>query len=164
MKRTLTAFAVSLILAACSSSSGELEVGFPVADANRDAALAPPEFDRWIIDTNAYARFDDNDDGVIDRREYDKAVEDKYETDDYFNAFDLNDDGTLSRGEFVGGLFRMYDVNRDGLLSEEEFDFARPSSPDFVASSALLFRPRPPSRADRLPHPGARPGTPSSVS
>ena len=125
MKRTLTAFAASLFLAACSSSSGELEVGFPVADANRDAALAPPEFDRWIIDTNAYQRFDDNDDGVIDRHEYDKAVENKYETDDYFNAFDLNDDGTLSRGEFVGGLFRMYDVNRDGLLSEEEFDFAR---------------------------------------
>ena len=125
MKRTLAAFAVSLFIAACSSSSGELTVGFPVADANQDAALAPPEFDRWIQDTNAYGRFDDDDDGVISRHEYTKAVEARYETDEYFFAFDLDQNGTLSRDEFVGGLFRMYDINRDGVLSNEEFDLAR---------------------------------------
>jgi hypothetical protein len=125
MKRTLAAFAVSFGLAACSSSSGELAVGFPVADVNQDASLAPAEFDRWVIDTNAYARFDDNDDGVISRDEYNKAVEERYEGDDYFIAFDLDQDGSLSRNEFVGGLFRMYDINRDGLLTQDEFDLAR---------------------------------------
>ena len=123
MKRTLAALAMTVTLAACSSSSG-LTIGFPVADVNEDGGIQIAEFDRFFDNTNGYPRFDDNDDGVLTRREFTKAMEARYETDEYFNAFDLNDDGQLSRREFVGGLFRMYDLNRNGRLGEDEFNLA----------------------------------------
>ena len=134
MKRTLTAFAVSLSLAACASSSGDVDVphGFPVADANHDASITPEEFISWVQNTNAYPRFDVDGNGVISREEYSEAVEDRYATDEYFAAFDLDRNGTLARGELLRGIFRMYDVNRDGVLSAGEFELARQGMDDDV--------------------------------
>ena len=136
MKRTLAAFAVSLSLAACASSSGDVDVpqGFPVADVNQDASITPEEFTRWVENTNAYSRFDLDKNGLISREEYSEGVEDRYATNEYFAAFDLNQNGTLTRGELLRGFFVMYDINRDGVLSEGEFELGKQGLDDDVRS------------------------------
>jgi len=71
-----------------------------------------------------FGEFDDNNDGMLNREEYNDAVHESYETDVYFNALDSDYNGTISRSEFLDGWFKMFDTNRTNTLDQAEFDNA----------------------------------------
>lgn len=123
MLRRLALLITCVATAACASTVATT-VGFPAADADDDDVLTTAEFHEFFDDTDAYERYDDNDDGNLTRQEYNEAVDEAYETDAYFKGLDASNDGSLTRAEFIDGWFRMFDANQDQRLSRGEFDSA----------------------------------------
>ena len=120
--RTVAALFSSVALAACATVAST--VGFPSADADDNDVLSQSEFDEVFDDTRLYGNFDDNDDGMLSRMEYNEAVDDMYETDAFFTGFDRDRNGMLSRQEFVTGWFTAWDIDRSGSLDRREFTAA----------------------------------------
>lgn len=121
--RSVTALVSALALAACSTVA--TTIGFPAADADDNDALSQSEFHEFLTDdTKAYGNFDDNDDGMLNRTEYNEAVDDAYETDSFFRGLDRDSSGMLSQQEFIDGWFNIFDTDRNGTLTRREFEAA----------------------------------------
>lgn len=119
MLRRLGALAVVLALGACATTAST--VGFPSADADDDDLLSFAEFDQYFVDSGLFSEFDDNNDGMLNREEYNDSVHETYETDVYFNALDVDHNGMVSRSEFLDGWFKMFDMDRSNTLDSTEF-------------------------------------------
>ena len=122
MLRKFGALAAALTLAACATVAST--VGFPAADADDDDLLSVAEFREFFDDTDAYERFDDNDDGMLSRTEYTEAVDSPYEADTYWHGLNIDHNDTLSRDEFIDGWFKMFDADKSNSLSRAEFENA----------------------------------------
>lgn len=119
MVRALTVLVFAGVLGGCAAAGAAL--GWPGVDTNDDDMVSREEFEEFFDDTDAFARYDDDDDGVLSQAEYDEAVEDRLEGEAYFAGLDADGSGGLDRAEFIDGLYSLYDSDRSGMLSESEF-------------------------------------------
>ena len=125
MIRTIAMFTVAVALAACATVA--TTVGFPAADADDNDLISVSEFRNVWDDMDIFEKFDDDNNGNLNRTEYNTAVDNPYETDTYWRGFDKNRDNMLSRDEFIDGWFTMFDADRSGSHNRSEFRSAMES-------------------------------------
>ena len=119
MFRTIATLTVALTIAACATVA--TTVGFPAADVDNNDMISSAEFGEVWDDLDLFERFDDDDNGNVNRTEYNEAVAATYEPDAYFRGLDRDRNGNLSRQEFVTGWFTMFDNDRSGSMNRSEF-------------------------------------------
>ena len=123
MKKTIATLSLMLALTACASSSGGT-YGFPAADVDDDDSVSPDEYLEFWKTSDRFAEYDLSRDGNLDRTEYNEAVEEPYQGDDYFRGLDRNMDNVLSSQEFISGWYKMFDLDGNGVLSRAEYEAA----------------------------------------
>ena len=92
-------------------------------DADKDGAVTLEEF--LGRRTPGFARFDKNNDGVVDAAEFDAAAKESsdYWIKRYIKRLDADKDGKISKDEFARARkerFAMRDLNEDGRLDLED--------------------------------------------
>ncbi|MES1938084.1 hypothetical protein [Salinisphaera hydrothermalis] len=91
---------------------------FDSLDRNHDGHIKKEELYGQIHD---YARWDRNDNGLIERNEFERLPFKKQQ----FSDWDRNGDGEIDSKEFYDGVFRAYDRDRNGRWTRREYREAR---------------------------------------
>lgn len=124
MKYRLTlVVAGSLILAGCQEPAAE----FDFWDTNGDGYISTEEFASKWNGMDYYADWDENDDNLLDRQEWQTRLDEYYYDWDNdqlsaFNDWDQDGNDILTPAELGRGTFSYWDENQDGKVSAEEYD------------------------------------------
>ena len=92
-------------------------------DANKDGVITLDEF--LARRDPSFARFDKNNDGVVDRAEFEAAAKESadYWVKRFIRRFDADRDGRISKDEFAKARrerFAMRDLDGDGRIGAED--------------------------------------------
>ena len=92
-------------------------------DTNNNGVIERSEFDAGY-DDNYFVAWDTNADGLVDEDEWDAGFDAYYVDADYagvFTDWDIDADAGLDEDEFYDGTFVMWDEDGDGTLDADEY-------------------------------------------
>lgn len=116
--KTLMISTAALLLAGAAFAQTSL-------DTNADGRIDRDEF-RASFGDNSFGSWDENDDGMLSRGEYEAGVKAQSDADSYtawddrYSGWDSDADEMLSADEYDEGLWSQYDADQDDLWSQEE--------------------------------------------
>lgn len=97
---------------------------FDSMDSDKEQKLSGPEFNAQIkyfffgMFSDSFANWDDNQDGSLDRDEFNKHIASSR----LASYWDTNSDKHISENEMAGGMFYLCDADGNGSVSQEELD------------------------------------------
>lgn len=122
----LKLFALPLILATAACAMNEYErVGFDrftAWDVDDDGDIDRREWDLRFAEVTLFEDWDVNDDLFLDDTEWRAGTFDWNDEYGEWDAWDLDDDGRLNASEFSTGVFDTWDDDQNELISDVEFD------------------------------------------
>lgn len=95
--------------------------GYSAYDADDDDYWDEDEFSTALTENDWYGDWDENEDGMINRAEWDEGFADIDAQDEVFEEWDENNDGLVSGEEFHYAVFQMWDSDGDGFIDPTEY-------------------------------------------
>ena len=96
-------------------------------DSDGTPGISSAEFRAAFQRNQAFATWDDDDDGNLTKAEFEAGLGNRQERfeqrfgENWFETWDEDGSGAVSETEYYEGLHGSYDTNRDGMIDEPEY-------------------------------------------
>ena len=105
-----------------TATTAQTATDFSFRDDNNDGIVTRNEFDKRVGDGGFFGKWDTDDSGLIDEREYNGIGFDEGFGD--FDAWDVDDSRYLDERELNDGIYKGFDENENGHWDANEWDDA----------------------------------------